>query len=235
MARPLTEEQYLRLDDPSRACNQFNSRTPLKTSTRKVRLFCCACCRRVWDWLGTDANRAAVEAAERAADGLLKIKDLRPFYDATTSVQVPLKDYPRAFTNPARDAAWPSTWPTAWMYGATRLAGYNQGGSDRERERQLMAAERAAQCALIHDLLGNPFRPVPVDRAWFTPAAVRVAQAAYDERHLPSGELDRARLLVLSDAVEDAGCTEERILAHLRSEGPHVRGCWAVDLVLGKS
>jgi hypothetical protein len=61
-----------------------------------------------------------------------------------------------------------------------------------------------------------------------------LAQAAYDERTVPAGTLDPARLAVLADALEDAGCDNADILSHLRGTGPHVRGCWAVDLVLGR-
>ena len=68
-----------------------------------------------------------------------------------------------------------------------------------------------------------------------TSTVVALANAAYDERELPSGHLDPARLAVLSDALEEAGCADADLLAHLRSPGPHVRGCWALDLVLGKS
>jgi hypothetical protein len=66
-------------------------------------------------------------------------------------------------------------------------------------------------------------------------ATLPLAQAAYDERILPSGHLDNARLAVLSDALEEAGCTDADLLAHLRTPGPHVRGCWALDHILGKS
>jgi hypothetical protein len=55
----------------------------------------------------------------------------------------------------------------------------------------------------------------------------KLAQAIYEER-------DLQRLAVLADALEDAGCDSAEVLGHLRSEGPHVRGCWALDLVLGK-
>jgi hypothetical protein len=65
-----------------------------------------------------------------------------------------------------------------------------------------------------------------------TPTAVSLAQATYDER-LPSGELDAVRLSILADALEDAGASGD-LLDHLRSAGPHVRGCWAIDLILGK-
>jgi hypothetical protein len=64
---------------------------------------------------------------------------------------------------------------------------------------------------------------------------VALAQAAYDQRELPSGQLDIARLAVLADAQEEAGCTDADLLNHCRQPGVHVRGCWAVDLLLGKS
>jgi hypothetical protein len=51
---------------------------------------------------------------------------------------------------------------------------------------------------------------------------------------LPAGTLDSARLAVLTDALEEAGCDNADLLAHLHSNGPHVRGCWVVDLILGK-
>jgi hypothetical protein len=62
-----------------------------------------------------------------------------------------------------------------------------------------------------------------------------LAQATYDGRTLPAGTLEPDRLAVLADALEDAGCTDAAILGHLRGPGPHVRGCWALDLILGKS
>jgi hypothetical protein len=72
-------------------------------------------------------------------------------------------------------------------------------------------------------------------RAWNDGLIVRMAEAIYEEeRALPAGHLDRARLAVLADALTDAGCTDIDLLDHLRSPGPHVRGCWAVDLLLGK-
>jgi hypothetical protein len=87
---------------------------------------------------------------------------------------------------------------------------------------------------LIREFFGNPFRPSTLDRSRLMPLVVSLAEAAYEERHLPSGQLDAARLAVLSDALEESGCADIDLLAHLRSPGPHVRGCWAVDLVLGK-
>ncbi len=87
------------------------------------------------------------------------------------------------------------------------------------------------------DIFGNPFRPVAIDPAWLawnSGIVSRIAQAVYDNRALPAGHLDPARLAILADALEEAGCADEALLSHLRSAGPHVRGCWALDLVLGK-
>jgi hypothetical protein len=93
---------------------------------------------------------------------------------------------------------------------------------------------RAELASLLRDVVGNPFRRVAVDPSCLTPTVLTLAQTAYDERRLPSGYLDPARLAVQSDAFEEAGCTDDAILSHLRSPGPHVRGCWALDLLLGK-
>jgi hypothetical protein len=95
-------------------------------------------------------------------------------------------------------------------------------------------AERLAQTRLVRENFGNPFRAVAIHSAWQTATVLSLASAAYKERALPSGELDPARLAVLADALEEAGCTEQAILDHLRGPGPHVRGCWPVDLLLAR-
>ena len=90
---------------------------------------------------------------------------------------------------------------------------------------------------LLRDVVGNPFRrvvPSPAWLAWNDATVARLAQAAYEERHMPEGTLDNGRLAVLADTLEEAGCTDADILNHLRGPGPHVRGCWVVDLLLGK-
>jgi hypothetical protein len=84
---------------------------------------------------------------------------------------------------------------------------------------------------LLRDVLADPSLAVTLAAARRTPAVVSLAQAAYDERQLPSGELDTHRLSVLADALEETGAPDE-LVAHLRSPGPHVRGCWALDLPL---
>lgn len=90
-------------------------------------------------------------------------------------------------------------------------------------------------CEILRCVYGNPFRPIKIARAFRTPTVIAIAKAAYDERLLPSGELDPDRLAVFADALEDSGCTDPQALEHCRGKGPHSRGCFVVDLLLGKS
>ena len=83
------------------------------------------------------------------------------------------------------------------------------------------------QCAWLRCLYPNPFRPAHIDPSWLTSTVRTLAQGIYAERAFD-------RLPILSDALQDAGCTDEDILSHLRSDGPHVKGCWPIDLLLGK-
>jgi hypothetical protein len=86
---------------------------------------------------------------------------------------------------------------------------------------------RKAACRLIREIFGNPFRPVAFSPEWRTDTAVMLAQQMYDSR-------DFSAMPILADALQDAGCDNQDILQHCRGDGPHVRGCWVVDLVLGK-
>jgi hypothetical protein len=101
-----------------------------------------------------------------------------------------------------------------------------------ERYSNLPEADR--QAALLREVFGNPFASVSINPGWLTPTVTSLANAAYEERSLPSGELDTVRLAVLADALEENGCQEAVILDHLRGPGPHVRGCWAVDLLTAR-
>src|SRR5262249_23286672 len=117
------------------------------------------------------------------------------------------------------------------------LAGKNR----KERKRNALlghAAVTRAQAHMLRDLFGNPFRAAPTLEPsllhWNGGPVVRLAGAASDQRMMPEGQLDPARLAVLADALEEAGAPEQ-VLAHLRARGPHVRGCWCLDLLLDRS
>src|SRR5262249_4641704 len=94
--------------------------------------------------------------------------------------------------------------------------------------RGAMLAERGEQCVLLRDIVGNPFRSVRIDPAhleWNDRTVPRLAAAIYRDRAFD-------RLPVLADALEEAGCAVRSILDHCRGPGPHVRGCWVVDLAI---
>jgi hypothetical protein len=88
-------------------------------------------------------------------------------------------------------------------------------------------ADWTDRCRLVHEVFGDPLRPAALDPSWRTEAVIALAAGLYESR-------DFGPMPVLADALEDAGCSDADVLAHCRGPGPHVRGCWVVDLVLGK-
>jgi hypothetical protein len=219
----MTEAEWLACTDPGPMLAFLRG----KASERKLRLFAVACYRRVPGLAGLPE----IAVAERVAEGLATENELADARDESARCDVqwvgqfsyapppeeillPLGAGVAVTASPATDAA------EAASAKAVLFAG---------------DGERQGQAALVRDIFGNPFRPVAVDRSWATPTVVALAQAASSERVMPSAHLDPAQLAILADALEDAGCTDQAMLGHCRSEGPHVRGCWVVDLLLGKS
>ena len=86
---------------------------------------------------------------------------------------------------------------------------------------------RATQGHLLRDIFGNPFRPVTLDPTWRTSTVVALAQACTSRGTSP-------RCRSWRTPFKTPGCDNADILDHCRGPGPHVRGCWVVDLVLGK-
>ena len=191
---------------------------------RRLRLWACACARRHWDrfgeqpWKNAEVLRAGVEMAERFADGEVD----KATFEAAVAVareQGQGISVPAAPAFMAGHATFTSPFDGAWEVG--RL-GPMVGGAYHGPE---FMAEQFEQCRLLRDVFGNPFRPVQrPGRDVLRGTVPALAETIYHERTF-------AELPVLADALEDAGCSDEAILTHLRSDGPHVRGCWALDLV----
>jgi hypothetical protein len=236
----MTEGEWLACTDPQMMLEHLRA----EASDRKHRLFACACCRRIWELLQGEGRRA-VAAAEGHADGLVAADERG---EAGTAARRPVDDFYEAANLGGHGVVLTGGLAAAEAAGACCTA---PAALSCERAARLAAlafghpaegilplgspAGGVAQCRLLRDLSGNPFRPVTVSPSWQTPPVVALAHAAYDQREMPAGALDTARLAVLADALEEAGCTNADILHHLRGPGPHVRGCWAVDLLLGKS
>jgi hypothetical protein len=196
---------------------------------RKARLFLVACCRRVWPVFTDERSRRAVEAAEQFANGEIDAAALAEAHRSALEVPSFGTDWYRA-TAALHPANFRVSWTSVGLCCA-RLARAVAGDEaqwlstawqDRLRE------EYAAQCALLRDIAPCPFRPPPslppgwLD--WEEGTIVKLARAIHDESAFE-------RLPILADALEEAGCSDTGLLAHLRSPGPHVRGCFAVDLL----
>jgi hypothetical protein len=108
-----------------------------------------------------------------------------------------------------------------WMIGKKEFAPVNPVPPEE------LEPVRRANADLVRDIFGNPFRPAAFSPAWRTDTAVALAAQMYESR-------DFSAMPILADALQDARCDNEDVLNHCRGEGPHVRGCWVVDLVLGK-
>jgi hypothetical protein len=213
---------------------KFVSQLEAIASERKLRLFAVACCRRIESLLATTLEHKAIEVVEGVADGKLppqeRTKVLRSLTRAINrkwgSV---LSDEPASYpagTVWAAVGRRPSTCAWAAATWAIHAVAHNPNATRRGRSART-ATEKTAQAHLLRCVMGNPFHPVAGSRLWFTRTVVGIAESIYADRAFD-------RLPILADALEDAGCDNADILNHCRQPGEHVRGCWVVDLVLGK-
>jgi hypothetical protein len=204
-----------------------------KASDRKLRLFAVACCRRIWHLLTDGRFRGVVESAEQFADGLATREAMRTADSVWMTGQGDAWQAVVGTTFTDSDIApgyGPDTWPVANVKHVARKVLRLSGNRKEETD---------AQRAALRCLFGNPFRPPsPLPQfvlTWNDGTVRRLAEAVYEERHLPEGTLDGGRLAILADALLDVGCDHEELIQHLRSEGPHVRGCWGIDLILNRA
>lgn len=212
---------------------------------RRLRLFAAACARQVWDWLPTDA-RSAVLISERFADGRAIEEDLR-------AAAVPVDHGAFTFQAHARNAAaWasaailgagflstggePLVWdaPQAARDAAKALATRAAGPSPRRPTDprwhatwgKAFTAARATQADFLRDIFPPPGHTPRLDPRWLT-STVRELARGMDATG------DFSLTPILADALQDAGCDDPVVLARCRAAGPHVRGNWVVDAILG--
>jgi hypothetical protein len=214
----MTKKEWLTSTDPQALLAFLQaSRTG---SGRKLRLFACACCRCLWGDLVDKTSQQAVEMAESFADGeVIRTMTRDVMTHAAAAVALGLADID-------------SREHKAALVAATVLFGRLDPW--RGTSRVVWQALAVLPGHTIADLLRDQFTTVRVPLDVLTPTVVSLAEAAYDDRILPAGQLDPVRLAIVADALEEAGSTAAVLLEHLRGPGPHIRGCWAVDLLLGK-
>jgi hypothetical protein len=199
---------------------------------RKLRLYFAALCRAAWGRL-PPVCRALTEFAERRADSprlpSAVVKEARHLAETLTTcwgnpedvaeceraaralgLEVPVGGMKPVSDEDGKQLAW-----------VTFLAHWNEVPPYR------WLAPAYHRADYVRDPFGNPFRPITFDPAWRTHTAVSIAERMYDARTFGA-------MPVLADALEEAGCHDADILAHCRDDASHVRGCWVVDLLLGK-
>jgi hypothetical protein len=215
----MTEAEWLQSSDPVAMLNWLGGYAPLapdRLSARKKRLFAVACCRRIWHLLTDIRSRAAVEVAERYADGTASPEELHLAHEAA------FIGYQNAFA--IHDSAASAAVGAA--SGGARDAAYTASRCAQKAR----GVESRGQADLLRDLVGNPFRPVAFDPDWLRwngGIIATLVDSIYEARL-------SQEMLLLGDALEDAGCTDPQVLDHCRAGGPHPRGCWLLDLLLGK-
>jgi hypothetical protein len=244
--RPMTEAEWLACEN-SGAMLEFIQG---KASDRKDLLLDVACCRAIWHLLRDERNREMIRTLERIVDGpegfglLGENVDFRNARRAARIARVELWQAAKAKMEEARGEVSQSVREAYTVAAAAEVADfaglkgnlaywvdlYYCGVYEEQSTRLRCDAHeevRRGQSDLIRDIYGNPFRTVVFDPRWRTSDTIGVAQAIYEDRAF-------GRLPILADALMDAGCDDEQVVSHCRGDGPHVRGCWVVDLVLGK-
>lgn len=204
----MTAAEWLTCDDAALMLSACRG----NMSARKLRLFAVAAGRLLWDRMNAD-QRDAVEVGERLADGSAEEGDRLRCANALYAV----------FGHGAPT-------DTAAHLAATAAVGCWRVGTDMAGLPTWVGARQATaaqQPALLRDVFGNPFHPAAFSPAWQTDATSALARQMYESR-------DFSAMPALADALQDAGCASADMLDHCRGSGPHVRGCWVVDLVLGR-
>ena len=246
--KTMTEQEWLGYAADPRAMLEFLQRIGA-ANEHKFRLFAVACCRlllgKVWvhPWFAR-----AVHVAERYADGEVSASELENAYgypkmgDWRVQLEAEPVQYQLARSQEWNSTAMHACWNAAEVEGGFAMADAaalnaawaatqpgtvmpDDGGISAAR----LVAEQTIQCHLLRDIF-VPFLPVDSPSSWLArdqSTFRKIANTIYDDRSFD-------RLPILADALEEAGCTDAAILGHSRQGGEDVRGCWVVDLLLGK-
>ena len=225
----MTEAEWLTCTDPGPMLEFLERRG----SRRKLQLFGVACCRRAWS-LSTDArHRDAVEAAERSAVGELGQAEFEAAMQPVVDLWAKCSETewgPFRFTTAAtRHLEGGGATKYAANFAALGLARL-QAEEDSPPWLAALQAEEAFQCSMLRDIFGDPSRPFRLDAGWLSGEGDHPVELA--RRIDAEGRFDD--LPLLADALVRAGCRDRAVIDHSRAPGPHVRGCWVLDALLGR-
>jgi hypothetical protein len=218
----MTESEWLACADP----NVMLAFLRTKATKRRLRLFAVGCCRKIWHRLTDARSRSAVEVAERFADDPHN-QELRDALSKAAAAAYAVEAAAReSIFMVNAHAAVRACHTVEYTVASEIFAAFAvMTACAAAYPENLMKSH--LHCILLRDIFGNPFCPVSIDQSCKGGTALDLAQAIYDERAFDG-------LPILADALEDVGCTNQEILGHCRGSGPHVRGCWVLDLLLGE-
>lgn len=224
----MTEAEWFAATDPLPMLRILSE----KVSLRKRRLFACGCCRQIDHLIVDQKVRAALALAERAADKSVSFTRLTEAFNSVwDTITEPPEDARAAPARAVAAAVLPLLGHTALNFPLKEARrAFERDHCDRlppRGRRAFRRADRLRWCRLVRDVAGNPFRRLRIAPEWKTPLVLALARRMYDDG-------DFSALPVLADALEESGYSEATVLDHLRGPGPHVRGCWVVDLLILK-
>lgn len=240
----MTKEEWRDCTDPEKMLESVCD----TVTDRKLRLFAVACCRRVSHLLNDEQGEYAIQVGEQCADGIHSVQEayaigqeLNVFfnYDLVNSLsdekQVDWNAVNLALLAAGLTTGWLDTKQTfsiarnvAGAVGSQKVANNFDGDDDayEEATRPFINAEHASQAFILREIL-NPYGPATADGRWLTPSIVELADSIYAEQAFN-------RMPELTEALLKAECDNLDILTHRRQPSEHVRGCWVLDLLLGK-
>lgn len=210
-----------------------------KLSERRLWLIGVACARRIVEAYKFTECADALALVEKTVDGTATAKDAKKLAGLVAEVRrlwtAPQRTIPKRFHGHPAQCILSAVWDIAREpvdEPSERLAGVHENVSEALESLcalwQSPSKERLRQAHIVREILGNPFRPAAFG-AWRSSAVVALAKQMYDAR-------DFGAMPILADALQDAGCENEHVLNHSRDTAAnHVRGCWVLDGVLGKS
>jgi hypothetical protein len=215
----MTEAEWNQCENPGVMMEHLGDRATL----RKVRLFNSSSVRLLCGPTKNEKVRSILAVAEQMADGIASRTEIIQARWAARRIK---QEFPPA---PQDEPVWNCDQavtedPFRSFHGIQVCTTCFVSPGLGPEWRAAMWRDTSTWVRLLRELFGNPFRPVAFDTSWLTPIVTALAQAIYADRAFD-------RLPILADALEDAGCTNQDILAHCRGGGEHVRGCWVVDLL----
>lgn len=241
----MIEPEWVACEDP----HELRRVLGTSASERKLRLFASACCRRIASHFKDERSCRFMEASDQFADKLIDMEELESAFHKACDAQeaihyegggavdqasaeavlglrgdvdlsIVFEGIAEVVGALAKEEVWDRLYAPGRHWSESQAEGHEVADKGWRKEAIAIAT-------LFRDIFGNPFRPVTFSPEWRTDTALSLARQMYDSREFGA-------IPILADALQDAGCEDEQILSHCRGDGPHVRGCWVCDLVLGK-